>query len=121
VIAGLAILDSPARQRQKKLDARRVDDLVGLERAINTFWKAHNALPEDLATLAASFYVSTVDPVTGSPYAYEIEGSEAFRLCAVFATDSRDESAPLYRAGPIKWEHGTGRSCFELKVEKKAD
>ena len=118
VIAGLATMDSPARQRQQKLDAHRVEDLKGIQSAINTYWRVQGALPQDLSTLASSFRVETADPDIGGPYSYEVESAEAYRLCAVFSVDSREQPSPTYYTGAPNWAHGVGRSCFELKVAK---
>ncbi|HEX7156555.1 MAG TPA: hypothetical protein VF229_05020 [Burkholderiaceae bacterium] len=120
VVAGVAMMDSPAHQRQRKLDARRVEDLTRIQSSVNAFWRLHKALPQDLQSLAREpgFGQKIVDPETGAAYDYEITGADAFRLCAVFAADSADQQNPAYPVGQLNWAHGAGQHCFELKVAK---
>jgi hypothetical protein len=38
VIAGITILDPPSLQRQRKLDARRIQNLIGISYSIDAYW-----------------------------------------------------------------------------------
>src|SRR5579863_1021787 len=94
VIGAIAVMDSPTVQRQRKMDARRVEDLAGIKRSIDAYWLRRSALapgrlelPPDLVALGKEPGVQFAagDPETGTPYAYEVTGRETYRLCAVFA------------------------------------
>ncbi len=113
------LLDPPGVQRQRKMDARRIEDLSSLQRATEEYWNRHKVLPTDLATLGTEpgLRVPVTDPDTGSPYVYEVTGPKAYRLCAVFARDSSERAAGLYYS--VTWAHGAGRHCFDLTIRKK--
>ncbi len=110
------LLDPPGIQRQRKMDARRVEDLSSIKRAIEEYCNRHKVLPTDLATLAKEpgLRVAATDPDTGSPYVYEVTGPNSYRLCAVFARDSSERSAVPYYS--VSWAHGPGRHCFDLTI-----
>ncbi|HYB51421.1 MAG TPA: hypothetical protein VED47_09985 [Burkholderiaceae bacterium] len=120
IVVGIVLLESPAHQRQRKLDAHRVQDLIAIQNAINVSMIRKKSLPPDLATLAteAGLHVEVADPQTKTPYEYEVLGPTSYRLCAVFETDSADEAQTGYYVGPVSWAHGAGRNCFELRTPK---
>jgi hypothetical protein len=120
VITAIILLDPPGVQRQRKMDARRIEDLMGIERAAEEYWTRHKALPPDLAALGKEpgFAVPTSDPETGAAYVYEITSPRSYRLCAVFARTTAETAAiPGYQ---VKWAHGAGRHCFDLEIPKGA-
>lgn len=115
LVAAAWVLGSPSVQRQANLDGRRVDDLSRIDRLLDDHLSTHDALPPDLATLAnrPGRHLSIVDPVDGTPYAYQVTGARSYRLCAVFVTDTSEIAAT---AGPWHadtWTHGKGRHCFD--------
>jgi hypothetical protein len=121
VITAVVLLDPPGVQRQRKMDARRIEDLMSIQRAAEEYWTRHKVLPPDLAALGKEpgLLVPTNDPETGAPYVYEVTGPKSYRLCAVFARDTAERAAiPSYL---IKWAHGAGRHCFDLKIPKGVD
>ena len=122
VVAVLAValwvIGSPAAQRQVRLDERREADLQRIENAIGRHWEKQAALPADLPTLAGApgVVLPVVDPVDGTPYAFVVVGPRAYRLCAVFATDTAARAAGN-GARNDRWAHTVGRQCFDLSVE----
>ena len=99
VITAIALLDPPGVQRQRKMDERRIEDLMSIQRATEEYWTRHKALPPDLATLGKEpgLLVPANDPETGTPYVYEVTGPKSYRLCAVFArTTAERASVPSY-------------------------
>jgi hypothetical protein len=59
------------------------------------------------------------DPETGAGYLYEIAGPKSYRLCAVFARSTAERGTiPSYL---VKWAHGAGRHCFDLKLPRDVD
>jgi hypothetical protein len=120
VVAAIVVMGSPSAQRAAKLDSRRVRDLDRIVDVIGHYVERERSLPPDLATLAREpgRRLAIVDPVDGSPYAYEITGARTFRLCAVFATDTAKSHEGSERWRGDEWHHGTGRQCFDRKVKE---
>jgi hypothetical protein len=54
------------------------------------------------------------DPVTNISYEYHPVSGTAYRLCAVFATDTRAEYQRLRI--PTFWAHPKERHCYELNA-----
>ncbi len=118
---GLWVLDSPAKERQRKLDTKRVGSLRNLSLSIDHFWSDKDTLPKDLEELTAweGRAEPRSDPDSGEIYFYEATGEAGYRLCATFALES---SSPLPRrgyysnGGPSVWHHSAGRQCFDLEA-----
>ena len=50
---GLFILGSPAEERARRVDDRRVEDLQGIVAATDLYWTRHSRLPVSLDELTA--------------------------------------------------------------------
>ncbi|NYZ61231.1 hypothetical protein [Luteimonas deserti] len=114
--AALVLIGSPASQREARLDAARVRDLVAIERRVNAHAQREHALPASLSALDPGGRI--VDPASGATYGYTVIDARRFRLCARFATDSRDA---LRQAEPWiqqEWQHGVGETCFDRTLER---
>jgi len=115
VIGAIVVLGSPAQQRQRHLDERRVRDLSSISATINLYASTHGALPPDLAALEKEPGPRHApnDPDTGMPYEYSVLTDESYQLCATFAMPSPETDGPyMERDG---WTHAAGRQCFERK------
>jgi hypothetical protein len=119
VVAAVIILDPPALQRQRRMDGRRVRDLITIAQSIDSYWERKKSLPLDLTTLEMEpgLKIPRKDPETGLPYFYETQSTKSYRLCAVFSVDSSEESQEYNLSR--KWSHGAGRQCFDLKPRTK--
>ena len=108
IVAGLVISGSPTVQRQLREDASRVTDLQRLSRSVERYYRDTEMLPYDLDVLLNGWASDEIpqDPVTDAAYAYEIDGSNRYRLCAEFALESEPGLQPEF------WEHSAGRYCF---------
>lgn len=115
VVAAVMILDPPGLQRQRRMDGRRIRDLINISLSVDSYWERKKALPPDLATLEKEpgLRIPMKDPETGLPYVYETKDGKSYRLCAVFSVDSSDESQEYNSSR--KWSHGAGKQCFDLK------
>ena len=123
IVAAIWTMGSPMAQRQADLDGRRVDNLNRIAQLVDDHLWTHDSLPPDLATLAQQpgRRLSILDPVDGNPYGYEVTGERAYRLCAVFVTDTSEIPAT---AGPWRedvWAHGRGQHCFNRKTKPQQD
>jgi hypothetical protein len=119
---GLFVVGTPAQQRLLQLDERRVSDLQSITHAIDSYWERNESLPatfEDLRNPV--YYVSSFeDPKTTQAYEYRIVAGQTYELCATF------EAEPAYRRydkprAPVSerfWEHGIGRTCFEIEISQ---
>jgi len=119
LVASIMVLGSPGKQRQLRLDERRVGDLIGIKNAITFYVNQHDALPLDLGALAnqPNLRIRRTDPETGAPYEYASVGGRSYRLCAVFAASSQGDRIPAPYFNEMGWEHGPGRQCFDRKEE----
>lgn len=115
LVGAMMVMGSPASQRESRLDRKREQDLGRIATLIATRVQAGKPLPASLADLASEpgVRLATRDPQTGASYGYETTGLDSYRLCAVFTTDTAQESA----RGWIdqEWLHGQGRHCFDRK------
>lgn len=119
VVAAVLVMGSPSAQREAKLDARRAADLFRIASAVDRWVERHDALPPDLAALAAEpgVRLAVADPVTGAPYAYAVTGPRSYELCATFTTDTARSGDVAGWPGEV-WSHASGRHCFERKVKQ---
>lgn len=112
IAAAISVMGTPGEQRAARIDDRRVDDLQALDLAIRMYAEKNGALPSDLATLASEpgRKLPLQEPEQGAPYEYRATGKDAYRLCAVFTTDTAET-----RSAPVRgeWAHGKGRTCFD--------
>lgn len=116
VIVGVILLDSPAQERLRRLDERRVDDLRELAYALDLYWTREGSLPPTLEELSSAPGVSVelFDPETGHPYEYRVLSNNTYELCAQFALDTAEEQDRFYKD---YWAHGPGRQCFQLEAQ----
>ena len=116
VIVGVTLLDSPAQERLRRLDERRVDDLRSISAELDIYWTREGTLPSSLEDLAKEpgIFMELHDPETGRPYEYRVLSSNTYELCAEFARDTADGQGRPYRD---YWSHGQGRHCFELEAQ----
>ena len=117
IVAGLMIVGSPGNERMRRVDDRRVRDLVDITRAVNGYWTKHARLPSSLDELLESpgTAVESRDPLTGQPYSFGVLGMKTYELCADFQRESSDINSD---ASSRFWSHGTGRRCFRLEAEE---
>ena len=116
VITGVVILGSPAEERAKRLDRRRVNDLQGLQNAVDFYFVQRAALPLSVEELSKQPGVRIAsDPVTGAAYRYRAIAVEQFELCATFER----ASVPRVITGVDLWAHPAGDHCFTRKVNKR--
>jgi hypothetical protein len=119
VVAAIVATGTPGERRLVKLDDRRTDDLRALERAIDDYYKQHGRLPARLLELYVKpgSTAPSTDPQTNQAYGYVVLQPRRYRLCAVFATDTRVTRAE----NDVNWEHGVGRHCFDIDAPKPED
>jgi hypothetical protein len=122
IAGGIYLTGSPAAERLRRFDARRIDDLTTisgevLNISLGPAWRNPQVTPvlrqplprtlEDVVSGAQQRRPRITDPATSARYEYEVLSDSRFRLCATF-DQPRDE--PL----DVRWNHPAGRYCFEF-------
>jgi hypothetical protein len=123
LVWGLVLAGSPAAERLRRLDERRIEDLQAIESSVERIClgregkgegerEMKRALPATLQEIAAAApgrRPSVDDPASGREYEYTLTGESTYRLCATF-----DQERDV--AYDARWNHGAGRACFDLDV-----
>jgi hypothetical protein len=122
VIVGVLLLDSPAQERLRRLDERRVDDLRSISAELDFYWTREGTLPSSLEELAnePGVFLELFDPESDQPYEYRVLSDNTYELCAQFSRNTTEER-DRYRD---YWSHEAGRQCFGLEarvVERRLD
>ncbi len=94
VAAGLFVVGSPAEERARRFDERRVTDLHGIAAATDLFWRRYSRLPESLEALSAESGVQivTADPLGSKAYGYRPLDGSRYEVCADFERESAEFS-----------------------------
>lgn len=120
-------MGSPATERVRRFDERRVSDLQTIQWEVINYWQKKNQMPMELDILRDDIrgFVAPTDPETADSYEYTATGANSFSLCAVFsmATDSVVDGRVATKPMPAgiegeNWTHGTGRTCFTRTIDK---
>lgn len=132
VAVGFFQAGSPASERLRKFDQRRIADLQSIQSQIIYHWQKKDALPSSLEALTdtISGYKSPRDPQSGNPYEYTVKEDLVFELCAQFEAEGQSEATmPVqYRKGPEpipvgkepymeNWNHAVGKTCFTRTID----
>lgn len=124
ILAGFAVMGSPAQQRDVRLDQQQVSDLSTLQYQIVTFWQQNERLPESLQELESDILESFTPeaPAGRDAYTYEVTGERTFELCATFAQSSNVYSYRMSPdaygiAGGASWEHDAEHTCFSRTID----
>ena len=126
VIAGLIMLGTPSRARQRRLDDVRVQDLSSISNALDSYWSKHNILPDTVDSLVSTHLLDRIptDPESKVRYPIHLTGAQSYRLCATFSQplDTTDGTRSNYYGGLYRgrhsWQHGAGESCFDFTADK---
>lgn len=133
IVAGFFVVGSPAVQRQRSFDDRRVNDLQVIQSQIINYWQMKQKLPVKLIDLndSISGFVAPVDPETGAEYEYAVTSPLAFDLCAIFNIKNLGNAGdtagnvPMPRSAIYpdndpysqNWSHSAGRVCFARTID----
>ena len=117
VVGGLIMMGPPSDERARRLDARRRQDLQGIQAFTDVYFARHTRLPASLEVLAREdgACIKVRDPRTGALYEFREIDQKKYELCANFERASSEDDP---RPGDF-WSHGAGRRCFELKVKEQ--
>lgn len=122
LVAALWVMESPGKQRDRRIDQRRTQQLGAIANAVETWFGGHQRLPASLAELAGQpgLSLAVADPVDGQPYGYRITAERSYELCARFATSTAERDGDAGRFGwyDRDWLHPAGSYCFKRTVAK---
>jgi len=123
IVWGIVLVGSPASERLRKFDDRRVENLRSLQDAVfnivydyrpyDVEQKPVQPIPATVAEVASGtkeYKLETADPETGVPYDYVVLSPDTFKLCATF-TYERSVDYDLV------WNHGVGYQCFTFGLD----
>ena len=100
---------------------QRISDLRNISRNVDLYWETNQKLPESFEDMSGQRYsiFSIHDPESNEEYEYRVIEEAGYELCAVFSADSARSIDPdrPYSAGA--WDHGTGRTCFQLEAQSQ--
>ncbi len=122
LIYGFSTAGSPAKERAKRFDDTKVNDLQQIQNAVNIYYQTHANLPESLEQLKTepNIYLQSIqDPESKIQYEYRILTSSAFEVCTNFhssSTQSLDGQSKPYANGQPFWDHAQGHVCYTIKT-----
>lgn len=134
IAVGIAfwVVGSPSKERARKLDLQRTNDLQQIASAIDQYYNLdmEYLLPGTLDELIMDrrVYVNSIsDPRTREKYGYQVISPTTYELCASFETDAKDGRPGIippvpYPAFGVDQKpnfaaHGIGRDCFRTNVQ----
>lgn len=131
IIGGFFLAGAPSKERARRFDTQRVNDLQSLASAIDQVYNSSTnggKLPKSLDELKTrrDVYVSSLlDPESNEAYEYEATGDTTYKLCANFKTDgtsidTANNPRGIYPApvgGTDFWSHPIGKKCFDVTVQ----
>jgi hypothetical protein len=124
IVWGIVLAGSPATERARKFDDRRVEDIQAIKSEVlditlgdtryvpateRKILKPIPATLDEVAAQATYMKLNTKDPETGAAYAYTKSDDRHFSVCATF-NDIRDEQYD------ILWNHPAGEHCYQFDV-----
>jgi hypothetical protein len=133
IIYGIVLIGSPAMQRAKMMDERRVNDLSSIQsQIVYTQWENKGTVPTSLDALKdpISNYLVPTDPETGTDYTYNKISKNSFELCATFKTITSTTTSNAIIAKPVSypygtdlanenWQHKATTTCFKRVIDEK--
>ena len=104
IAAGLIFLGSPAEERERRIDDRRVADLHGIAAAVNLHWSRDARLPAALDELVTEpgLGINTRDPATSEVYEYRVLDGVRYEVCATFDAESGTGAGASSMASPAE-------------------
>ncbi len=144
IIYAFSVMGSPMKQRQYRMDNRRVTDLQSVQYQVINYWQQKEKLPESLDELKnpLSGFSMPVDPQyqKGFVYEYTKTGKMSFSLCATFSLAMPQGVSEYPSYGGVymdvgvrepavsavapypggvndSWNHEAGRTCFSRTID----
>lgn len=117
-VAAWFFVESPRDARARRLDQNIINNIYGLESAVNDYYVRYQELPNSLEEMKEKniFIDDSLlsDPENKEPIVYQRLDEISFEFCALFRLDSRTDSM---RYGPVPYgsgskDHEAGYQCL---------
>jgi hypothetical protein len=109
VILGFVALGGPSKQRLRRSDLMKIQEIAKLAEQINQAWRGSNqTLPANLDKFPESL---KKDLAINATLIYRPKGSSQYEICAPFSMDNRSDPN-ANTADP--WLHPSGDYCFQF-------
>jgi hypothetical protein len=131
---GFWVVGSPMKQRQIRMDERRISDLQTIQYQIIDYWRYKEVLPattDDLKNSISGF-ISPLDPETEKSYEYKVIEPLKFQLCTTFNQNNPYNEIKVNAQYPYSekcqygdcgqyannsWYYEKGYKCFERTID----
>lgn len=126
---GIILAGSPASERERKFDDRRIEDLRTISSEISSITLGSYRQPTSPDQLVLQHPIPSTlqevqdqamyqrpniaDPETGDPYVFEVLSETTYRVCATFNAQRSEQF-------DVSWNHPAGYYCFERDVLDQA-
>ena len=122
-VGAFFLMENPLTTRAKRIDDNTVVALQGVRYGIEGYFAQEQHLPQSIEEINTPQYSAgaNLEELQQHNFRYEPSLENAYRLCADFERDNRQDSEnsmayDAYYASDTNWEHPAGNFCFELKV-----
>ncbi len=119
VILGFFFNTSPSILRSLRQDGERVNRLRNIGYQVTQSYQENKVLPKDLSVIDGKVFQGELsDPVSSEAFSYRVIDKKSYELCGVFELSNKDKkllSSEVYQ--DPDWLHGSGKQCFQKKVE----
>lgn len=108
---------SPATNRLRAYDQRRIENLSNIASCLEGYWlengKVLTTLKEVMNSRNCGYLDEAAfgDPETQMPYDYAVIDADTYSLCATFSLPDEQGGAQYFV--DRSWRHEAGRVCFE--------
>lgn len=123
IVGGMTLIGSPTKQRELRLDAQQVTDLMMVQSWILNYRYVAGTLPMDMDAIEdpAQGLIVPESPEDRPEYSYRKTGENSFELCATFAQASLPTAYtkvvdPSLGANAT-WDHAAGPVCFSRTID----
>ncbi|MBU1445731.1 hypothetical protein KKD70_00510 [Patescibacteria group bacterium] len=135
LVMGFFVVGSPMKQREIRMDERRVSDLQTIQYQVIDYWIYKDVLPETTNDLQNSIsgFVAPTDPETEQAYEYVVLEPLKFKLCTTFNQNNPYNDIKVSAEYPYaqkcdgygncssyvneSWDYNAGYKCFERTID----
>lgn len=118
-VSAFFVVDSPAINRDKKIDERIINELQNVSYSMSDFYSANSQLPENVQELE-DFYKNrgygNLTELQKHNFEYRKIDDDTYELCAEFLRSNKNEPQAEFYGRTFL--HEAGRTCFEFSLDK---
>ncbi len=120
IVTAIFLIDSPNVMKLKKADERIVKNIQNIHSASTRFYEETGEVPQNIHVLEQSElgYIDMMGVEYSMIDSFEPKDGSLLLICATFNLSVKDTKKSPYM-NSIAWNHGKGRQCFNLQLDKK--